>query len=400
MITRLLSAFGYERRSVDYNPAYFPGNFTRAVPTGGFVSSEAVLSNSAVACRAIDLKATLIASTAFKVFRMLEAGGRVRVRDHAVARLLRRPNDDMTLFEFLELLSRSLDLHGNFYARIVRNGNAQPIALIPIHPAFVTVERVKTTGRIRYRISESNGGVSVLLDDEILHVKNSTVDGLIGQSPIAIARASLGLAIAQNETASSLASQGLRPGAIVTVPNSKITPESRDKLDDMFNGHGGPYNAGKVVVLEGGATWQAAAFSAEDSQFLESRQMQATDVARVFSVPPASLGLTNTVSYGSSAQAAQDLVTATLNPLASRIETAFERALLPTTSDLFLEFDLDSLLRADPNTRWTNYLKGRQANALSPNDVRAMENLPPVEGGDDYGFAVDVSPDIHSEADK
>lgn len=386
MISRVLSALGYEKRS-GLNPAFYPGNFARGVPSGTYVSSDAVLSNSAVACRAIDLKATLIASTAFKTFRMLEGGGRERVRDHALPRLIKRPNDDMTGYEFFELVSRSLDIWGNFYARIVRNGRGQPSALIPVHPTAVTVERVKTTGRVRYRISDPSGLVAILLDDEVLHVKNSTTDGLIGQSPIQIARASLGLAIAQNETASTIASQGLRPAALVSVPNAKIGPDSRKALDELFNSHGGPYNAGKVVILEGGATWQPAAFSAEDSQFLESRQMAATDVARIFSVPPASLGLTNTVSYGSSAQAAQDLVTATLNPLAARIEAAFERALLPADSDLFLEFDLDSLLRADPSTRWTNYLKGRQANALSPNDVRAMENLPPVKGGDVYAFA-------------
>ena len=151
---------------------------------------------------------------------------------------------------------------------------------------------------------------------------------------------------------------------------------------------GGPANAGKPLVLEEGMEMKTAAFSAEDAQFLESRQMAANDVCRIFGVPPSSLGLVSTVSYGSAAQAAQDLLTATLNPLAARIETALERALLPADSDMFFEFDLDSLLRADPSVRWTNYLKGRQANAISPNDIRRFENLPTIEGGDDYSFSM------------
>jgi HK97 family phage portal protein len=391
MITRILNAMGYEKREV-LNPAYFPGNFVRGVPAGTFVSSDAVLSNSAVAVRAIDLKATLIAATAFKVFRMLESGGRERVRDSAVARLIKRPNDFATQFEFFELVSRSLDIWGNFYARIVRNGRGQPTALIPIHPTAVTVERIRASGRIRYRISEASGETLVLLDDEMLHVKNSTTDGLVGQSPIQIARGILGRTIAENVTAATMAQSSFRPAGFITVPNAKIDPKSKKALSEsMLEDASKPSDVGTIKVLEGGAKFTPYQFSAGDAQFLESRTLSNADTARIFSVPPASLGLTETVSYGSAAQAAQDLVTATLNPLAARIEAAFERALLPSNSDLFLEFDLDSLLRADPSTRWTNYLKGRQSNALSPNDVRAMENMPPVEGGDDYSFAQNAS---------
>lgn len=385
MLDRILNVFGLERRSAEYNPAFEPGNWGRASAPHPFVTPQAVLSNSAVACRAVELKATLLASTSVKLFRMLDDGGRERVRDDAVARLLLHPNDDMTGYEFFELLSRSLDLHGNFFARIERNASGEPTAMHPIDPATVLVERVKSSGRLRYRVTATNGSDAVILfSHEMLHVKNSTRDGLIGQSPLSLARASLGLAIAETQTAANLASNALRPSAIVSVPNAKISPDSRKALEDKFNDYGGPYQSGKVVVLEGGAEWKAAAFSALDAQLLESRKLSGEDTARIMGVPPAALGLTNTVSYGSAAQAAQDLVTTTLGPLAARIEAAIARALISPDSDLFVEFDLSSLLRADPTARWQTYQIGRKVGALSPNDIRKFENLPPIDGGDVY----------------
>lgn len=386
MITRIMSALGYEKREA-LNPAYFPGNFVRGVSPGNYVSADAVLSNSAVACRAIELKATLIASVSLNLFRLADNEVRERVSNHPLSRIIRRPNDNMTGYEFFELMSRTLDLWGNFYCRIVRDHRGEVVALWPVHPTAVTVEKIKGNSRLRYRINEASGVSAVLLDDEVLHVKNSTTDGIIGQSPLQLARASLSLVIAQSQTAESLAANGLRPAGYITHPG-KLSPIAKDNISTGIQSQsGGPANAGRMLVLEEGMEVKTAAFTAEDAQFLESRQMSATDVCRIFGVPPGSLALVSTVSYGSAEQAAQDLLTATLNPLASRIETALERALLPADSDLSFEFDLDSHLRADPSVRWTNYVKGRQANALSANDIRRFENLPPVEGGDDYTFA-------------
>tara|TARA_R110002110_G_C13465911_1_gene719047 strand:- start:2099 stop:3298 length:1200 start_codon:yes stop_codon:yes gene_type:complete len=388
MIRRILSTLGYEKRAVDFNPAFVPGAWATGISPTNYASADAVLSNSAVACRAIELKATLIASTALKLFTLTDNDGRERVRDHALARIIRRPNDNMTGYEFLELMSRSLDLHGNFYSRVTRDASGEVEALWPIHPTAVTVERVNGSNRLRYKITEPGGITRVLLDTEVLHVKNSTTDGVMGQSPLQLARASLSLVIAQSQTAESLASNGLRPAGYLSHPGKLSATAKTNISDSIMSQSGGPANAGKPLVLEEGMEMKTAAFSAEDAQFLESRQMAANDVCRIFGVPPSSLGLVSTVSYGSAAQAAQDLLTATLNPLAARIETALERALLPADSDMFFEFDLDSLLRADPSVRWTNYLKGRQANAISPNDIRRFENLPTIEGGDDYSFSM------------
>jgi len=174
MIGRILHALGLERRVTDYNPAFAPDTWGRAFhPGSGLVSATAVLSNLAVAHRCIELKATLLGSTPLKVFRRLPNGGRERVRDHPLSRTLNRPNEFMTRFEFIELLSRALDLHGNFYARIERDGAGRVRELHPLEPHTVTIERT-ASGRLRYKVSASNGQpAAMLLADEVLHVKIS-----------------------------------------------------------------------------------------------------------------------------------------------------------------------------------------------------------------------------------
>lgn len=372
-----------EQRVTEYEPAFAPDAWRSPRMSGTWVSPAAVLSNSAVACRAVDLKASLLASTPLKVFRR-DGEYRERVTDNALARVLARPNEDMTGFEFVELISRSLDLAGNFYARIVRTPDGEPKALYPI-TSGVVVERVAGSRRLRYRVTGA-AGESVLLDHEVLHVKNYGTDGILGQSALQLARGSLQLEIAQNETAEKLSTDGMRIAGVISHPG-KLSGEAKTRIrHDFEKTHKGPDNAGRLAVFEEGMKFIPAQFSAADSELLESRRLSAESTALIFGVHPASLGLANTSAYASAAQAALDLVSNTLNPLAARIESAVERALIPPDSDLFVEFQLDGLLRADPAGRWTSYRIARDVGAMSPNDIRKLENLPPVPGGDVYNL--------------
>jgi HK97 family phage portal protein len=144
--------------------------------------------------------------------------------------------------------------------------------------------------------------------------------------------------------------------------------------------------AGRLPVLEEGMKFLPTQFSSVDSELLESRKLSSEDVARIFGVPPASVGISNSVSYGSAQQAAADLVQNALAPLASRIEQAMQRCLLTSAGrrTYIIEHDLSGLLRGDATMRWASYKTGREIGALSSNEIRRFENLPAVEGGDDY----------------
>lgn len=391
MFRRILFALGYEQRS--YDPRFAPGSWNTAThPARAMVSPQSVLSNLATAHRCIELKATLLSSVPLKTFRRLEDGGRERVSNTALARVLNRPNDWMTRFEFVELLSRSLDLHGNFFAQIMRDGGGSIRALIPLDARSITIERTNS-GRIRYKFQATGNSVT-LLDSEVLHVKNQSADGLQGQAPITTAARALGLAIDESATAQSLAANGLKPSFALTHPG-KLSARAQSNIATSFEErNAGPHNAGRPLVLEEGLSVERMSFSAVDAQFLESRRLSAEDVCRIFGLPPQAVGLTNSVSYGSAAQAAQDLVTNTLNPLAARIEQALERSLLSEEGrrEFFVEFDLSGLLRADPTARWQQYRVAREVGAMSPNDIRRLENMPPIVDGDEYTRPLNAAP--------
>lgn len=392
MLTRVLSALGYERRSAD--PRLDPRTWNTAThPAFAMVSPQSVLRALPTAHRCVEIKSATLASVPLKVHKRLPNGGRERVSDTPLARVLDRPNDFMTRFEFVELLSRSLDLFGNFYAQIVRDGAGEIRDLIPLDARSVQIERTGS-GRLRYKFTTSGNAVT-LLDSEVLHVKNATADGILGQSPIAVAAKALGLAIDEFEAADALAASGFSPWFGVSHPG-KLSDKARTNLRESFAGMVGPQNlnGGRVPIFEEGTKPERISFSSAEAQLLESRKWSAEDICRIFGVPAQSVGLTASVSYGSAAQAAQDLVTNTLNPLAARIESALERSLLSEEGrrEFFIEFDLSGLLRADPSARWQQYRIAREVGAMSPNDIRRLENMAPIEGGDEYTRPLNTAP--------
>lgn len=386
MLARLLNAFGYERRATDYNPAYAPGVWNVARhPGAGFVTPSKVLSNLAVAVRCVSLRSELLASVPLKIYRRLEDGDRERVASPLADVLGDLANPLMTAFELREFLVRSLDTAGNGYARIDRNGRGQATALWPLVPSMVQVEQLES-GRLRYRVSQPGGKVAVYLQEEILHIRASSDDGLVGRSPIAIARGALGTAIAQNEVMENLATNGLRPSFALVHPG-KLKPGAIENIRNSIDAdNAGPANAGKPLVLEEGMKPENISFNAEEVELLESHKLSNEDVARIFGVPPASVGISTSVSYGSAQQAAQDLVSNALAPLAARVEQALMRCLLTTEGrrTFIIEHDLSGLLRGDASMRWASYRTAREIGALSTNEIRRFENLRGVEGGDDH----------------
>lgn len=386
-LDHFLAVFGLERRDAEQRSydALAPGNWGKATKLTAFASPGAVLSNLAVATRCVSLRSELLASVPLKLYRRLPNGDRERVSDNPLADVLGDlANPLMTAFELREFFVRSLDTAGNAYARIERDGAGQVIALWPLEASRVTVERLEN-GRLRYRYSSERGAV-ILLQEEVLHIRASSEDGLLGRSPIAIARGALGLGLTLNQFAQKLATAEFKSGGFIIQPgetNQRRKKDIREGLADQQD----RAELGKIpTILDPGAKYIPVTFSNHDAEVLETRKLSNEDVARIFGVPPASVGISQSVSYGSAQQAAQDLVTNALAPLAQRVEQAMARCLLTTEGrrTLIIEHDLSGLLRGDTTARWAAYKTAREIGALSSREIRKFENLGPFDPADDY----------------
>lgn len=352
----------------------------------GAVSPDALLSNSAVAVRCIAIRSEMLASAGLHLYRRTADGGRERADDLPLYSVLHDlANPLTTAFEAREFLIRSLDMTGNGFARLDRDNRGQVVGLYPLEPGLVSVERL-ASGRLRYRHTDPRGGLSTYLQDEILHVRGPSRDGVIGVSAIQYGRGAMSLRVSQAETAQSLVANGLRPSGVMSY-DERLTGDARSKIREAVSERlQGSANAGQLLIMDGGAKYTSLAWTAEDAEFLASQKLSNEDVARLFGVPPTSVGITDKATYSNTEQEARALVANCLGPLASRIEAAMLRCLLTDDARriLYIEHDLAALLKGDVQARFEAYRIGREIGALSPNDIRRRENETPIPGGDVY----------------
>ena len=382
-----LDLFRPERRAktAQSGDAYLAEFFGMRGLTGPAASPDAVLSGLAVAARCVSLRSEMLASVGLFLFRRTADGGRERADDNALYGVLHDlANPSQTAFEVRERLIRELDLYGNAFARIERNGRGQVVALWPEPWGSIAVERL-ASGRLRYRVQNPRGGTDVLLQEEALHVRGPSRDGVTGQSPIQLARGALGLALAQAQTAASLMDNSMRPSGILSFA-AKVGAEGRNHLRASLDAYTGSTNAGKLLILDGDAKFERLTFTPEDAEFLDSRKLSNEDVARIFGIPPTCVGITDKATYSNTEQESRALVQNALGPLAARVESAMARCLLTDAGRRthYIEHDLSALLRGDVQARFEAYRIGREIGAMSPNDIRRRENEPPIPNGDQY----------------
>jgi len=380
--------FGRETRASDTVTTSDPflSEFFGQSGAGGFVDAQrAARQPVAVAC--IQSVSNTMASLPLNLHRRTANGGRERATERALYRVLHDQfNDQLTAFEGRETLIASLLITGNAFARIAWNAQGQVHALYPLDPGAVAVERLES-GRLRYRVSEPRGGVRIYLQEEILHLRYRLArDGVMGLSPIQLARETFGLAICQQDVASAQASKSFRTEGAVVFPGNVA---SKDK-DKLLVGLGAKLEANTatsgVLVLDGGAEWRSFSLSSKDAEFLDSRKLTNLDICRIFGVPPTVVGITDNATYSNVDQESRALVVRCLAPMARRIEQAMNAALLTPASrkTLFVEHDLAGLLRGDVKARYEAYRIGREWGWLSPNEIRGWENMPEIEGGDEF----------------
>jgi HK97 family phage portal protein len=352
---------------------------------GSTVTAEAVLSNLSTAAACVRLLSELLASSSLHVFRRGADGARSRADDLPLSDILASvTNAGQSAYEFRETAVRDLLLTGNAYARIERGTDGQVVALFRIDPLQVAPERLDS-GRMRYRM-----GGAILLQEDVLHIRGPSRDGITGLSPLAISRGMFGLALTQTETAAKVAEQAVRASGVLTYPG-RLSPVSRQEIKgglDTYAASRG--NAGSVMVLDGGAEFKPFGLSAADMEFLASRRLTNEDVCRVFGVPPTCAGITDKATYSNTEQEARALVQNALGPLAARVEAAMNRCLLSAEErrGLYIEHDLAALLRGDVQARFEAYRIGRVSGVFSVNDIRRRENESPIAGGNDHHMPV------------
>ena len=342
----------------------------------------------------VRILAEAIAGLPLHLYRYTDSGGKEKATDHPLYLLLHdEPNPEMSSFVFRETLMTHLLLWGNAYAQIIRNGKGEVMALYPLMPNKMSVERDEN-GQLYYTYTRSaeeaktaETGRVILLPKDVLHIPGLGFDGLVGYSPIAMAKNAIGLAIATEEYGAKFFANGAAPSGVLEHPGTIKDPQRvREAWQRQV---GGSSNSGKIAVLEEGMKYTPISISPEQAQFLETRKFQINEIARIFRVPPHMVGDLEKSSFSNIEQQSLEFVKYTLDPWVVRWEQSIARSLLSENEkkQYFVKFNLEGLLRGDYASRMNGYATARQNGWMSANDIRELENLdriPAEEGGDLY----------------
>ena len=390
-----LFGFGQARdkpvdKAADAGYSFLFGRTTSGKP----VNERTAMQTTAVyAC--VRILAEAIASLPLHVYEYQEDGGKKLVHDHPLYYLLHdEPNSEMTSFVFRETLMSHLLIWGNAYAQIIRDGAGRVLGLYPLLPDKMEVQR-DDRGNIYYvysRNSDENpmfkeyGNIKLKAED-VLHIPGLGFDGLIGYSPIAMAKNAVGMTLACEEYGASFFANGANPGGVLEHPGVLKDPSKvRESWNSVYRGVN---NAHKIAVLEEGMKYQQIGIPPEEAQFLETRKFQINEIARLYRIPPHMVGDLDKSSFSNIEQQSLEFVKYTLDPWVIRWEQSLQRSLLlpGEKGKYFIKLNVDGLLRGDYQSRMNGYAVGRQNGWFSANDIREMENMNPIpdeEGGNLY----------------
>jgi HK97 family phage portal protein len=381
IIKRMFHSRDKPKNYINNNPFSF---FFGGTSSGKTVNERTAMQTTAVyAC--VRILAETIAGLPLHTYRYTDSGKEKAINHHIYYLLHDEPNPEMTSFVFRETLMSHLLLWGNAYAQIIRNGAGRVIALYPLMPNKMTVDR-NEKGDIFYTYRSDSGEVLLHYYD-VLHIPGLGFDGLIGYSPIAMAKNAIGMAIATEEYGAKFFANGASPGGVLEHPGVVKDPNRvRESWNAVYQGSS---NAHRIAVLEEGMKFNAIGIPPEQAQFLETRKFQINEIARLFRIPPHMIGDLEKSSFNNIEQQSLEFVKYTLDPWVVRWEQAMQKALLSPSEkqDYFIKFNVDGLLRGDYASRMNGYATARQNGWMSANDIRELENLnriPKEMGGDLY----------------
>lgn len=371
---------------------------TYAFYMGGSTSGKRVTEQTAMQMTAVyscvRILSEAVAGLPLHLYKYNDKGGKEKAIDHPLYRLLHdEPNPEMTSFIFRETLMTHLLLWGNAYSQIIRNGKGEIVALYPLMPNKMKVDRDEK-GVLYYEYTHSTDEADTMKNTtvrlssyDVLHIPGLGFDGLVGYSPIAMAKNAIGMAIACEEYGAKFFANGAAPSGVLEHPG--VIKDPQRVRDSWQSTYGGTANAHRVAVLEEGMKYTPISISPEQAQFLETRKFQINEIARIFRVPPHMVGDLEKSSFSNIEQQSLEFVKYTLDPWVIRWEQALSRALFTEEekTSMFIKFNLEGLLRGDYVSRMSGYATARQNGWMSANDIRELENLdliPDEQGGNLY----------------
>jgi len=377
----LISRFFQTRASPQNSSWGSAYSFFFGTSTSGKTVNERTAMQTTAVYACVRILAETIASLPLHTYRYTSSG-KEKATDHPIYYLLHsEPNPEMTSFVFRETLMGHLLLWGNAYAQIIRDGRGRVVALYPLLPNKMTVNR-NDQGQLYYQY-DKDGQSHFLRSSEVLHIPGLGFDGLVGYSPIAMAKNAIGMAIATEEYGAKLFANGANPGGVLEHPGVVKDPARvRDSWNAVYQGS---TNAHRVAVLEEGMKFQSIGIPPEQAQFLETRKFQTEEICRIFRVPPHLVASLDRATFSNIEHQSISFIDNTIVPWVSRIEQSMQKALFTETEKkaFFVKFNLNGRLRGDAATRAAFYQTMRQNGIMSANEIRVLEdmNLIPDELG-------------------
>lgn len=358
--------------------------------SGKVVTADKIMRLS-TAWSCVRLLSESISTLPLKVYRRREDGSRSLALTHPAYQVLcRRPNTEMTPSRFMLMVVASICLRGNAFVEKKMIGS-KLVSLVPLLPQNMVVKRLDN-GRLEYTYTE--GKITrVIPVERMMHIRGFGLDGVCGLMPTQVGIDVFGAAMSVDEAAAKIFENGLQSTGFLSSENA-LNKEQRERLRKSLQDFIGSKNAGKLMVLENKLSYQNVTMNPEAAQLLESRAFSIEEICRWFRVPPFMVGhMTKQSSWAASVEGMNLLfLTNTLRPLLVNIEQEIARCLLGNDDDYFAEFSVEGLLRADSAGRAAYYTTALQNGWMSRNDVRRLENLPPIPGGDIYTVQLNLTP--------
>jgi HK97 family phage portal protein len=382
-----------ERRAASIADAddrwYLP--YSDSSADGVEVTADTAMTLSAWWC-GVNILANAMGVLPLKLYLTKKGGGRELARDHYLFRMLhRRPNRWMTAFEFRSMSMGHLLTRGNFFAQKVIARDGRLLAVVPLNPTRVTVV---VTEKIRYKFTPLSGEPQWFDEEEILHLRGLSSNGVVGLSPITAARQSLGMALAAQRHGVKFFENFARPGGVLRTPGP-LTKEQRNHIRISWAESQGGENILKPAVLEGGLEWQAIGVNNEDAQWLGSLNHSIVDVARWLNMPPHKLKELSRATFSNIEHQGLEFVVDTILPWAENQEQRYDLTFLTEEEQdqgYYFKYSIEALLRGDSASKAAFYSSLFNMASISPNEIREKEEMDPVEGGDQRFVQMNLIP--------
>ena len=360
--------------------------------SGVSVTPMKALQHSAVyAC--VRILAETVASLPLIMYERLERGKR-RATEHQLYELLKdRPNEAMTSFEYREALQGHLGLWGNAYSSVVYGPTGQVQELWPLRPDCM-LQIMKFEGRWVYHYQLPSGETRWLDEFHVWHLRGMGSDGRIGYSPIRLMRHAIGLGMAAEEYGARFFSNDATAGVVLSHPKT-LSEDAKKRIRESWEeGHQGLSKKHRMAILEEGMTAEKITIPPDDAQFLQTRKFQLQEIARMYRIQPHMLADLDRATFSNIEHQSIEFVIHTIRPWLVRWEQSIAQRLMlaKDRARYFPEFLVEGLLRGDVVSRYEAYAKGRQNGWLSANDIRELENMNPVKGGDVYLVPLNMVP--------